>query len=199
MGYHRAGFDDIVGIDIVPQPHYPFAFIQGDAIAYCESHGHEFDVIHASPPCQEYSVTASIKTGTYPKLIEPVRAVLLSTGKPYIIENVVGAPLYNTVMLCGTMFGMRVIRHRLFETYPMLAFSPATCSHIRGRASGNRRTGKRKTLSNFEYLTIAGNDYIAHDGRMAMGIDWMTRAELSQAIPPAYTEFIGRQLLAVIK
>jgi DNA (cytosine-5)-methyltransferase 1 len=129
-------------------------------------------------------------------LVEETRAALVATGKPYVIENVPGAPLVNPLMLCGTMFGLRVIRHRLFECDPAISFAPASCNHD-GNVSGNRNAkGIRKNLENFRFLTIVGNDYIADDGRVAMGIPWMVRRELSQAIPPAYTEFIGKQLRA---
>lgn len=195
MGYHLADFD-VVGVDIMPQPHYSFEFHQADALQFLSQHGSEYDVIHASPPCQEYSVTASLKSGNYPELIEPIRSALMQTGKPYIIENVPGAPLVNPLMLCGTMFGLRVIRHRLFETSWGEMISPLTCNH-NGNVSGNRNIkGKRKDLNNFRFLTIVGNDYIAEDGRKAMGINWMTRKELSQAIPPAYTKYIGGLLLS---
>lgn len=193
-GYHRAGFE-VVGVDINPQPHYPFEFHQADALEFCTAHGAEFDVIHASPPCQVYSITRSLATGEHPDLIHETRAALQATGKPYIIENVPGAPLLNPLLLCGTMFGLRVIRHRLFECYPVICFSPATCQH-NGKASGNRNfPGVRKTLENFRFLTVVGNDYIAEDGRRAMGIDWMTKRELSQAIPPIYTEWLAEQIL----
>lgn len=198
MGYHRAGYR-VVGVDIEPQPHYPFEFIQADAIEFIRRHGSEYDLIHASPPCQAYSITASLSKGGYPMLIDATRAALVATGKPYVIENVPGAPLINPLMLCGTMFGLRVIRHRLFECSPAIWFPPMACNHD-GTASGNRnKKGVRKTLENYRFLTIVGNDYIANDGRIAMGIEWMTRAELSQAIPPAYTEFIGRQMLRYVR
>ena len=198
VGYNRVGFDEIVGVDNRPMPRYPFAFVLGDALEYVREHGHEFDAIHASPPCQEYSTLASLKNGDYPKLIEPVREALVATGKPYVIENVKGAPLVNPLTLCGSMFGLRVQRHRLFECNPVIWFPPHPCNHW-GKASGGRNfTGIRKTLENFSFLTIAGNDYIVGDGRRAMSIDWMTRTELSQAIPPAYTEHIGKFLMSII-
>lgn len=194
MGFHRAGFR-VVGVDKKKQPHYPFEFYQCDAMQFLLEHGHEYDYIHASPECQEYSVTRSLKTTTHSKDIPELREMLIATGKPYDIENVPGAPLINYVLLCGTMFGLRVIRHRMFETSWGLHFSPMACNH-NGKASGNRNVkGVTKNLQNFRFLTIAGNDYIAGDGRIAMDIDWMTRKELSQAIPPAYTYFVGRRWL----
>jgi hypothetical protein len=119
MGYLRAGFE-VTGVDLHPQPHYPFRFIQADAIAYCRKHGHEYDVIHASPPCQAYSITKNLKTAktSHPDLVAATRAALIRTRKPYVIENVPGSPLINPLMLCGSMFGLGVIRHRLFESSP---------------------------------------------------------------------------------
>lgn len=200
MGYYQAGFDEIVGVDIKPQPHYPFEFVQADAIEFCTAYGAEFDVIHASPPCQAYSVTASLSRRKHPMLIEETRDALQATGRPWVIENVPGAPLINPLVLCGTMFGLRVIRHRLFECSPVLWFPPRMCLHV-GRASGSRlrNTGKTHTLGfkdGYAYITVAGNNYLASEGRAAMGIDWMTRNELSQAIPPAYTRWIGEQFIA---
>lgn len=197
MGYFRAGFEEIVGVDILLQRHYPFEFVQADALQYAANHAHEYDLIHASPPCQPFSKLASLTKLYYPDLIAPTRDILIATGKPYVIENVPNAPLKTSLMLCGTMFGLRVIRHRLFECYPVLVFAPTSCHH-RGRASGNRKCNMRKSLENYKYLTIVGNNYIAEDGRRAMGIPWMTRKELSQAIPPAYTEYIGKLMLSMI-
>lgn len=194
MGYHRAGFDEIVGVDIKPQKHYPFKFVLGDAMEYVAAHGVEFDVIHASPPCQAYSVTRSLHSNVYPMLIEKTRAALIKTGRCYVIENVPGAPLLNPLMLCGTMFGLHVIRHRLFECNPQIAIAHAVCNHA-GKVS---KRGKISSYKTGEFITVAGHNFIADDGRDAMGIDWMTRKELTQAIPPAYTEYIGRKLLEVL-
>jgi len=192
MGYHRAGYD-VTGVDKYPMPNYPFKFIQADALEvlndldFCRS----FDLIHASPECQEYSVTKSLKTGTYGNDIEAVREKLLTIGKPYVIENVPGAPLKNYVILCGSMFGLRVIRHRLFECFPEIYFPPAACG------CGDGKTNSHRGLSTGgKYITVAGNNYKADEGRSAMGIDWMPRKTLSKAIPPAYTEWIGRQMLS---
>lgn len=196
MGYHRAGFE-VVGVDLHPMKRYPFEFHQADALAYVSEHGHLFDVIHASPPCQAYSVTAHLSSGNYPMLVEEVRALLLATGKPYVIENVVGAPLDNPLLLCGTMFGLRVRRHRLFECRPPIWFPPGPCQ------CKHQRTNSHRGLSSFatgaKLLTVAGNNYPADEGREAMGIDWMVREELSESIPPAYTEFIGRQIMRYLK
>lgn len=199
-GYQRAGFY-VVGVDNKPQPHYcGDEFIQADAIEYIRAHGHEYDIIHASPPCQVYSVTAPLSNGNHPDLVGPTRDALQAVGKPYVIENVVGAPLVNPLMLCGTMFGLRVQRHRLFEIWPNpIWFPPHPCKHD-GKATGNahRKDGLRVTPSfayGYKFLTITGHDFIVADARLAMDIDWMGQAGLAQAIPPAYTEWIGRQLI----
>jgi len=195
MGYHLAGYK-VIGVDINPQKRYPFEFIQADALEYVVKYGKDYDVIHASPPCQAYSITKSLTSKDYPDLVEPTRNVLLSIGKPYIIENVPGAPLINSLKLCGTMFKLRVIRHRLFEIWPHpIYFPPNQCQHI-GKASGNANyIGKERDLDHYEYLTITGHDFKVADAKIAMGIDWMIGKELSQAIPPAYTKWVGEQLI----
>lgn len=187
MGYHRAGFD-VVGVDIAPQPCFPFQFVQADALAYVAAHGHEYDAIHASPPCQAHSITASIWRRDYPDLIPATRAALLTAGAPYVIENVPGAPLHQPVMLCGTMFGLRVYRHRLFEMNWFALMPP----HPRHPVKLPRRSNRPCGLG---FMTVAGHLTNLPAAQRAMGIDWMTRAELSQAIPPAYTTFIGAALL----
>lgn len=194
MGYHLAGFE-VIGVDIKHQPRYPFAFIQADALEFLASAKLQgFDLIHASPPCQAYSVANNIHQREHPRLIEPLRALLVAAGKPYVIENVIGAPLLNPVMLCGMMFGLKVFRHRLFETDPAILVMP------------HARHGREQIGVN-GFCCVAGHGdsgrgRIAADHRhiarwkVAMGIDWMTRDELAQAIPPAYTQWIGEQLLA---
>lgn len=203
MGYFRAGFTDITGIDIVKQPRYPFKFIQADALEYLAEHGHEYDMIHASPVCKGYSKLAKLhKDKVYPDDIAKVRELLKLTGKPYVIENVVGAPLENYVMLCGSMFGLRVYRHRLFECNPVIVYAPASCNHW-GRASGNKSYKREKrtipNLTDFEIMTITGHDFILADARKAMGIDWMDQSGISQAVPPAFTEYVGRWQMAALK
>lgn len=193
MGYHRAGFDEIVGVDIKPQPRYPFDFMQGDALEYLAAHGMEFDVIHASPPCQAYSVTKSLTSRDHPELVDLTRELLQAIGKPYIIENVEGAPLINPITLCGTMFpGLRVYRHRLFECDPPVYFPPAMCNHIYSMPVSK---GEYHTLDNQKFITCVGHNFQAASGRIAMQIEWMTRDELAQAIPPAYTEWLGKQII----
>lgn len=108
MGYHRAGFD-VVGVDLAPQRRYPFTFVQGDAIAYVKEHAHEFDVVHASPPCQRYSITNASRRHAYPDLIGATREVLIACGLPYVIENVPGAPMVDPLQLCGSEFGLRTL------------------------------------------------------------------------------------------
>jgi DNA (cytosine-5)-methyltransferase 1 len=192
MGYARAGFD-VVGVDIDPQPRYPFEFHQGDAIEYLAAHGHEFDVIHASPPCQTFTAYRRRGAGVgdgYLNLIPETRQALIELGKPYIIENVGGAPLIDPVTLCGSSFGLDVRRHRLFESNLPLMAPP--CDHSwqtpRFKPATNR-TNLRRTVE-------VGVWRIPLDvQRKAMGIDWMELRELSEAIPPAYTEHLGRQLI----
>ena len=196
MGYYRAGFDDIVGVDIKPQPHYPFEFVQGDALEYLEAHGHEFDIIHASPPCQRFTDLKRMwNAKAYVDLLTPTRAALMVLGKPYVIENVEGAPMRDYITLCGTMFGLgtesaELWRHRRFETCPRILFVPPCAHRIKDRVigvyGGHGRDRRR---------TISTQDFTVDERRQAMGIDWMTGQELSQAIPPAYTEYIGRRLL----
>lgn len=202
MGYHRAGFE-VVGVDIAPQKHYPFEFHQADALEYLAAHGHEFDAIHASPPCQGYSVASVIHRNNgkvYPKLVEVVRHRLLMIGRPYVIENVPGAPLEEPLMLCGLMFGLRVFRHRLFET-SFFNLSPDHITHT-GRKIGEGYysvaggAGRWKTWGTVKRNVSKGT---VAEWRQAMGIDWMTRSELTQAIPPAYTEYIGRNLIAYLE
>lgn len=194
VGYHRAGFDEIVGVDINPQPRYPFRFVRGDALEYLAAHGHEFDAVHASPPCQGYSRTRYVTGKEYPLMIEDVRAALRAVGKPYVIENVEGAPLIDATLLCGTMFGLKVFRHRLFETSFFMMAPPHIGHQFFGKASGQGRP----VTATRQYLTVTGNFSGIAVGRAAMGIDWMSKRGLTQAIPPAYAEYIGRQLLAVL-
>lgn len=200
MGYSLAGFD-VVGVDIEPQPRYPFEFIQGDAVEFIRSRGRDFDVIHASPPCQAYSTTASLSKKIHQKLIEPTRAALIATGKPYVMENVPGAPLINPLMLCGTMFGLRTIRHRLFESNPAIWFPPATCNHW-GKVAPiwwgdlpSGRTPGQSFFDHYDFVTFAGKNFLACDIYPGLGIDWMTVDEASQAIPPAYTYWLGTQVI----
>jgi DNA (cytosine-5)-methyltransferase 1 len=200
VGYARAGFE-VVGVDIVPRPSYPYEFIQADAMGLDPQFIASFDAIHASPPCQSYSDLAK-RNGNgheWPRLIEPVRNMLRASGRPYVIENVEGSPLLNAVVLCGTMFpGLRVLRHRLFEAnFPIVA--PPHKKHPKVHTFDKRKShfGKTNEWTDFVQVTGGGNCTLAA-AREAMGIDWMTKGEINEAIPPAYTELIGRQLMAHI-
>ncbi len=202
VGYHRAGFD-VVGIDCKPQPRYPFPFGQADALAYLAEHAREYDVIHASPPCQRYSIAGNIRgAGGHPDLVAPVRELLMAAGRPWVIENVPGAPLGFAALVCGLALGLGVKRHRLFESSTFLFGTGCPPGHrgdflnVSGHAVGEGRRG-RVTVYGGGAPRVADRRRRASAplAREAMGIDWMTRDELAQAIPPAYTEWIGRQLL----
>lgn len=192
MGYSRAGFD-VVGIDDKPQPNYPFQFIQGDTLNPPVDL-QAFDFIHTSPQCQRYSsATPTNNRANHPDYVQQTRTMLQASGKFYIIENVVGAPLKNPMRLCGTMFGLNVIRHRLFETWPEIYFAPHPCYHykktVRQGYAPDPETQFHCVVGNFGGVELA---------RTAMGINWMNRKELSQSIPPAYTEWIGKQMLSMV-
>ena len=192
MGLYRAGFD-VTGVDIEPKPEYPFAFIQADALAFDLT---GFDFIWASPPCQAF--TAYKRRGGHvrprPNLIPDVRERLLASGAAWVIENVAGAPLDNPIMLCGSMFGLDVRRHRFFEaSYPI---AQPTCNH----AAQTPRFPPATNRSNLRSTVEVGVWRIPLEvQRRAMGIDWMTLKNLSQAIPPAYAEYIGRAALRVLE
>lgn len=193
MGYHRAGFE-VVGVDIAPQPNYPFEFIQADAIEYAKQYGHEFDARHASPPCQSYSVMSQARPGLadkYPDLIGATREALQGVGGPYVIENVPGSPLEDPVTLCGFMFGLELYRHRLFEvSFPLP--EPEHPQHtIPASRAGHWKPGT--------IMSIAGHVAPVAHAREVMGIDWTTRDELAEAIPPAYTEYVGRHLMRLLQ
>ena len=202
MGYNLAGFD-VVGVDIEPQPEYPFTFIQGDALQYVKEHGHEFDFIHASPPCQHFTKYNNCRKDLkerYEDLIEPTRRTLIESGKPYVIENVVGAPLQNPIPLCGSMFGLDVRRHRLFESnfeIPQLkcdhkVWEPNRFPGGRSRERGHARVLCRGTVE------IGRWNIPIKTQQDAMGIQWITELrKLSESIPPAFTRYIGEQWLSL--
>lgn len=204
VGYAKAGFD-VVGIDINPQPHFPFLFFQGDALAFARQHGHLFDAIHASPPCQLYT-RKSADWGRkrnhwidHPDLIGPTRELLEAIGLPYVIENVEGSPLDSQLMLCGTMFGPRprLIKHRLFEANWTLPVAPAPCDID--------TNGKHRDV----YNPWSGKGRSAQKLREAQGTPWIPMSggasrkvgvtgDLFNAIPPAYTEFVGNALMEMV-
>lgn len=213
MGYHQAGFD-VMGVDNRPQPRYPFAFVQADVLTLDPAWVAGFDAIHASPPCQAHSSISRVngRQAHHADLIPETRAMLQASGRPWIMENVVGAPLRAPVMLCGTMFGLQTScgaelrRHRLFETnwfvglMPECFHGPATVGVYGGHAHDRRRTititgatPQQNVVHNRSRLTFS-----ADEARRAMGIDWMTMAGLSQAIPPAYTRFLGERLMCAL-
>lgn len=230
-GYQLAGFC-VLGIDIKFQKHYAGCrFHQADAFDYLRDHGHEFDVIHASPPCQAFSSMRNMWNARkdHQDLLTSIRPLLIGTGVPYVIENVYGAPLISPVMLCGTTFQLRTAdgagelrRHRYFESSVPLGLTPP-CQHhgpVIGVYGGHGRDRRRRSVPVLSHsggsegrrrtVEIWGHagGFSVRDGtqrfsaqarREAMGIDWMTVDELSQAIPPAYTFWIGKQLMKAIK
>ena len=272
MGYERAGFQT-TGVDIEPQPHYPFEFVQADCLEYLAEHGHEFDAIHASPPCQGYSIMHNLpwlRNREYPLLILPLIEMLEELSKPYVVENVMGARHGSATLrkrgleahglqagwLCGAMFGLPFYRHRLFATnwlwlapghpkhqghittgagpqqkgrdiseqivskttqegglnirpgYEKVPFSMPTLNPVNtewrkyhdGQPLRTDRNGRGRVKDKkLSFANMKGTERAGwHLAAEAMGIDWMNRAELTQAIPPAYTEHIGRQALAYI-
>lgn len=201
VGYHRAGFD-VVGFDIALQPNYPFTYLQGDAIGFMQCQGWRgFDAIHASPPCQAHlkglrGVNAKLgREDEHRDLISETRALLIASGLPYVIENIVGAPLVNPIQLCGSSFGLPIRRHRRFESNVSLVGLP--CEHHK---EGEKKywtsfRGPSKQYRRSAVVQVYGAGAETHEWGPALGIDWMTPRELTQAIPPAYTEHIGLQLI----
>jgi DNA (cytosine-5)-methyltransferase 1 len=190
-GYRQAGFE-VTGIDIVPQPKTRHRFICADAFQYLDAHSSEYDAIHASPPCQAYSKAAKQwrKEGRkYLDMISETRMRLKSTGKPWIIENVPGSPLRNPVLLNGSMFNLRIHRPRLFETNFPLNFMLEPQQYPVKMGRPIREGDVVQPVGHF-----SGVDYTARE----MGCHWMGQSELAQAIPPAYTQWIGEQLIRYI-
>lgn len=188
MGYALAGYE-VTGVDIVPRPRYPFTFVLGDALEYLEAHGHEYDLIHASPPCQGYShLTPAKNRGDHAKLIPAVRELVKRLGKPYVIENVAGArhELENPVMLCGSMFGLRTQRHRYFETNIEVT-APRPCDH--SELPLLVTTASKASRAKRHALGIPPKS--VKNAPLAYGIGWMSSDGLKEAIPPAYTRHIG--------
>ena len=216
MGYHRAGFE-VVGVDNRPQPHYPFEFVLGDAIdvlhrmlageKFLASDGkwygiEDFDAIHASPPCQAYSGMRRITIARYgaapehPDLIDATRSVLEATGRIWVMENVQNSPLRTQIILCGAAMGLSgIARHRHFESSILLP-APPRCAHLRQPQTigvyGQRPDGRRVSYRHHRLVRIA-NSLI--EAQKLMGIDWMDWSEITQSVPPVYTEWIGNRLL----
>ena len=218
MGYHRAGFE-VVGVDIKPQPHYPFEFHQADALTFPLE---GYDAYHASPPCQGYSLMRNLPWNSqkeYPLLILPTMEMLEAMGKPYVIENVMGARYGNKNLakrglerhglqagwLCGLMFGLPFYRHRLFATN-WFWLAPAHPKHIKAYQVNHFGRSNRSLPEILPLNQAVGCMTLTHAPKsrvekaaLAMGIDWMKGDEISQAIPPAYTEYIGKYLLQIVK
>ena len=192
-GYEDAGFE-VVGVDIAPQPHYPFRFVQQDAVRFLRMLRMQtrniwgFDAVHASPPCQAFTHAQRIRQNEHPDLIGPTRDLLEEIGLPYVIENVPGAPLKDPITLCGAMFGLRTYRHREFEcSFP--AKAPLHPDHTA------KQTKMGRPPKPGEFMHIVGHFAGVKEAREIMEIDWMTRNELKEAIPPAYTRWIGGRLM----
>lgn len=196
QGLVDAGFDHVVGVDINPQKNYPFEFIQMDVLDLEQDFIRKFDFVWASPPCQRFSVGtkrwSQDKIDAHPDLVEPTRKLLEASGRPFVLENVPGAPLRNDLTLCGFMFDLGVIRHRVFEIEGFACEQPEHKEHV----------GQRGV----DYFTVAGNPggYSSRDRvrigttqewRDAMGIQWMTSKELVESVPPAYSHYIAQEFL----
>lgn len=203
VGYHRAGFD-VVGVDIDPQPNYPFEFHQADALEYVAEHWREHDAIHASPPCQGYLNLGAVNQAlgrdyNHPDLIAVTRDALVATGLPYVIENVADArkQLRDPVRICGTGLGVPLRRHRLFESNVPL--EGVACAHHRYTEprywTGWRPNGEHRLST---VVQVYGNAGGRQHWPAAMGIDWMTPREMCEAIPPSYSEHIGRQIVGYV-
>jgi DNA (cytosine-5)-methyltransferase 1 len=194
-GYWLAGFE-VVGVDNRPMKRNPHEFHCDDALKFLAAHHGEFDAFHASPPCQAHTVAKKIH-GTegrgYECYIERCREMFTLIGKPWVIENVPLSPLIDPIELSGKTFGLGVVRRRLFESSfyikepPRETYPPNCTRSHRGLSTGG------------EYITVAGHNFLVDEGRAAMGIEWMTRDGLAQAIPPAYTRYIARYLKRALK
>lgn len=198
-GYQRAGFY-VVGVDIEPMPRYcGDEFVQSDALQYLSKHAHEFDAIHASPPCHHYSTGTKHRKNAgivYPDLLGLTQTALRWAGKPYVIENVPGAKdlLSSPIMLCGGMFGLGVRRHRFFELSFQMDVPEHRCN--RDEIDADEVSVTRHGPPARWYRANPGATFSIKTWHKAMGIDWMNRQTLTQAIPPAYTECIGKRLMA---
>lgn len=214
VGYARAGFE-VVGVDFQNMDRYPFEFHQMNAMAVLRgAHSikpRDFDVIHASPPCQAYSITKHAHNRTHPDLVPETLELLREIGVPWVCENVVGAPLTDAVTLCGSMFDLtawdhyieqmvQLKRHRLFQSSEYI-MAPGPCRHVKGMRVGGVYGGAWSKNRTLDPTVKRTGGYAPPDDvqRVLMGIDWMTRQQLNQAIPPSYTEWIGAQLLTALK
>lgn len=194
MGYAKAGYE-VVGMDIKHGKRYPFEYIRRDVMTLRPEDLEGFDLIHASPPCQTYSVTKHLrvaqgKSTSKQDLLAQVRSLLVVSEIPYVIENVKGAPLIDPVQLCGSAFGLKVRRHRLFES----------SMKLRGTDCHHKEQGKPVGIYGSMRDEIPGGGHTAktmNEAREAMGIDWMIWGELVEAIPPAYTHYIGQQIMSI--
>jgi DNA (cytosine-5)-methyltransferase 1 len=201
MGFHNAGFN-VVGVDTEPQTNYPFEFIQGDALAFMRAiisngmrlpDGRAVDAVNASPPCQRWSQMSTCRPGlaeSYPDLIEPTRALLVDSGAPYVMENVPRAPLRDPVMLCGHMFGRELYRHRMFESNVRIP-QPMHVAHTKSASKAGHWTPGT-------VMSISGHVHPIAHAREIMEIDWTNRDELGEAVPPYYTEYLGRYVMRAV-
>lgn len=216
MGYHQAGFE-VVGIDIKPQPNYPFEFILADALeplryAYAADRGDsfvdDFDLIHASPPCQGFTRARKLmeaqgrssKKGV--DLLTPILPLLRASGLPYVVENVPGAPMRQDVVLCGSMFGLKVRRHRWFQSNLPL-YAPGPCEHKKqGKPVGVYHsmgdTAQGRDSKTGRWVVGGSTAKTLEEAQEAMGIDWMPWTSLKESIPPAYTRWLGMQAMWVL-
>lgn len=187
-GLHQAGFK-VTGVDIQPQRNYPFDFVLSDVLELSADFLKQFDFIWASPPCQEHTSAGTqwrLAGKVYPDLIEPTREMLIASGKPYVIENVPGAPLINPTLLCGSMFGLRTYRHRLFETN----FPVQQMIHM---AHVHKNTKMGRPPKEDEFLQIVGHFSGVPLAREIMGLPGRSQYELAQAIPPAYSKYLAEE------
>ena len=195
MGLYRAGFD-VIGIDLIAQPNYPFTFVRADALEPPFDLNKSFDFIWASPPCQAYSVASQTQRNIgvlYPDLISPVRALLIASGVPWVIENVPGAPIRGDISICGCQIGLKLRRRLYFETSWNEFDLSEPCQHdgpVVSVVGHGSPSWVRQSL---------GFNPSIHDYREAMGIYWMNRKELSLAVPPAYSEYIGRRAISAMR
>lgn len=192
MGWYLAGFD-VTGVDLNPQPRYPFPFIQCDAIEYIKAHGHEYDLIAGSPPCQFYTLCQRIQGREHPALIPPTREAMEATGRPFVIENVEEAApeLRDPVRLCGSQFGLHTYRHRLFE--PGGGLTLTVPEH---RPHTERTVKMGRPLVEGDWYHAVGNFSNVPYVKADMGVPWMSRDGIRECIPPAYTRFLGEQAAA---